>query len=51
MHQRNCQAIKDLQGGTIEVIQETMSEHSDHNFECELGAQYECEMPSIKKRN
>ena len=33
MHQRNCRAIKDLQGETFEVMQETISEHSDHNIE------------------
>ena len=49
MHQRNCRAIKDLHGETFEVMKETMSEHSDHNFDLELDAQYECEMPSIKR--
>ena len=49
MHQRNCRAVKDLHGETFEVIQETMSEHSDHNFDFELDAQYECEMPNIKR--
>jgi len=49
MHQRNCRAIKDLHGETFEVMQETMSENSDHNFDFELDAQYECVMPSIKR--
>ena len=49
MRQRNCRAIKDLYGETFEVMQETMSEHSDHNFDFELDAQYECEMRTIKR--
>ena len=49
MHQRNCPAIKDLHGETFEVMQENMSEHSDHNIDFELDAQYEREMPNIKR--
>ena len=49
MHQRNCRAIKDLHGEIFEVMQETMSEHSDHNFDFEADAQYECKMSSIKE--
>ena len=49
MHQRNCRAIKDLHGETFDVMQETMSEHSDHNFDFELDAQYKCKMPTIKR--
>ena len=30
-------------------MQETMSEHSDHNIDFELDAQYESEMPDIKR--
>ena len=49
MHQRNCRAIKDVHGETFEVMQETMSEHSDHNIDFELDAQYKSEVPNIKR--
>ena len=51
MHQWNCRAIQDLHDETFEVMQETMLEHSDHNFDFELDAEYECEMPNIKRGN
>ena len=49
MHQRNCRASKDLHGETFEVMQENMSEHSDHTIDFEVDTQYEREMPNIKR--
>ena len=51
MHQRNCQAIKDLQGETFEIMQENMSELSDHNIDFELDAEYESEMGKADLKN
>ena len=48
MHQWSCRAITDLHGETFEVMQETMSEHSDHTIDFEVDAQYESEMPNSK---
>ena len=46
MHQQNCKVTKDLHRENFEVMQETMSEHS--NMDTELGTQYACETPNIK---